>query len=51
MCCYLKMKTRVYFSEYYTPNVKIKGYKVVIYEKRFFDVPVKNKLESYARKS
>ena len=35
------------FSKYYTPKVEIKDFNVLIDEKRFFDVEVKNKEESY----
>ena len=35
------------FSKYYTPKVEIKAFNVLIDEKRFFDVEVKNKEESY----
>ena len=38
---------RTSFSKYYTPKVEIKDFNVLIDEKRFFDVEVKNKEESY----
>ena len=34
---------RTSFSKYYVPKVEIKDFNVLINEKRFFDVPVKNK--------
>ena len=40
---------RTSFSEYYTPNVEIKDFNVLIDGKRFFDVPVKNKEEAYEK--
>ena len=33
---------RISFSNYYTPNVEIKDFNVLIYGKSFFDVPIKN---------
>ena len=38
---------RTSFSKYYTPNDEIKDFNVVIDGKSFFDVPVKNKEETY----
>ena len=35
------------FSKYYTPSVEIKNINVLIDGKRFFDVPIKNKEETY----
>ena len=37
------------FSKYYTPKVEIKDFIVLIDGKIFFDVPVKNKEESYEK--
>ena len=37
------------FSKYYTPTVEIKDYNVMIDEKRFFEMPVKNKEETYEK--
>ena len=37
------------FSKYYTPKVEIKDFNVLIDGKIFFDVPVKNKEESYEK--
>ena len=37
------------FSKYYTPKVEIKEFNVLIDGKSFFDVPVKNKEESYEK--
>ena len=36
-----------FFSKYYTPKVEIKDFNVLIDGKRFLDVPVKNKDETY----
>ena len=35
------------FSDYYVPKVEIKDFNVLIDEKSFFDLPVKNKEEAY----
>ena len=35
------------FSKYYTPTVEIKDYNVLIDQKPFFEIPVKNKEETY----
>ena len=35
------------FSHYYVPNVEIKYFNVLIDEKSFFDLPVKNEQETY----
>ena len=40
---------RTSFSKYYVPKVEIKGFNVLLYGKSFFDVPVKNKEESYEK--
>ena len=37
------------FSYYYVPNIKIKDFNVLINEKGFFDLPVKNKEETYEK--
>ena len=37
------------FSKYYTPNVEIKDFNVLIDGKSFFDVPIKNKEETYEK--
>ena len=37
------------FSNYYVPNVEIKGFNVLIEGKSFFDLPVKNKEETYEK--
>ena len=39
---------RTSYSKYYTPSVKIKDFNVLIDDKCFFDVPVRNKEETYA---
>ena len=38
---------RASFNKYYTLTVEVKDYHVVIYGKSFFDVPIKNKEETY----
>ena len=38
---------RTSFSEYYVPKVEIKGFNVLIDEKPFFEIPIKNKEEAY----
>ena len=38
---------RTSFSKYYVPKVEIKDFNVLIDEKGFFDVPVKNKEKAY----
>ena len=40
---------RTYFSEYYTPNIDIKDFNVLIDGKSFLDVPVTNKEEAYEK--
>ena len=40
---------RASFNKYYTPTVEIKDYDVVIDGKSFFDVPIKNKTETYQK--
>ena len=37
------------FSRYYVPNVEIKGFNVLIDGKSFFDLPIKNKEETYEK--
>ena len=37
------------FSHYYVPNVEIKDFHVLIDEKSFFDLPVKNEQEAYEK--
>ena len=37
------------FSDYYLPNVDIKGFNVLIDGKSFFDLPVKNEEEAYEK--
>ena len=37
------------FSHYYVPNVEIKGFSVLIDGKSFFDLPIKNEEEAYAK--
>ena len=39
-------KTDYSFSHYYGPGAKIKGFNILIYGKRFFDLPVKNEEET-----
>ena len=38
---------RFSFSKYYTPTVEIKDYNVLIDQKPFFEIPIKNKKETY----
>ena len=35
------------YSKYYVPNVQIKDFNVLIDGKRFFDMPIKNVVETY----
>ena len=35
------------FSKYYTPTVEIKEYNVIIDGEQFYEIPVKNKEETY----
>ena len=37
------------FSKYYTPKVEIKDFNVLIDGKSLFDVPIKNKKETYKK--
>ena len=38
---------RTSFSNYYVPKVEIKVYDVLIEQKPFFEIPIKNKEETY----
>ena len=38
------------FSDYHVPNVEIKDFNVLTDEKSFFDLPVKNREETYEKK-
>ena len=38
---------RTSYLKYYTPKVEIKGFNLLIEGKSFFDVPIKNKEETY----
>ena len=38
---------RTSFSKYYVPKVEIKDFNVLIDGKSFFDIPIKNKKETY----
>ena len=38
---------RRYFSKYYTPTVEIKDYNVIIDGEPFYEIPIKNKEETY----
>ena len=40
---------RISFSKYYTPNVEIKDFNVLIYGKSIFDSPIKNKEEAWEK--
>ena len=44
-----KKQHKNYFSRYYVPNAEIKGFNVLIDEKSFFDLPIKNKEETYKK--
>ena len=41
---------RTSFSNYYLPKIEIKDYNVIIDGKPFFEIPVKNKEETYEKK-
>ena len=45
----VKKDHRDSFSHYYVPKIKIKNFNVLIDEKSFFDLPVKNEKEAYAK--
>ena len=40
---------RTSFSKYYVPKVEVKDFNVLIDEKSFFDVPIKDKEEAYEK--
>ena len=40
-------ENRISFSKYYVPNGQIKDFNVLIDEKSFFDIPMKNEEETY----
>ena len=40
-------KTTSSFSKYYTPTVEIKDYNILIDQQPFFEIPIKNKEETY----
>ena len=40
---------RTFFSKYYVPKVEIKDCNVIIDGKLFFEIPVKNKEETYEK--
>ena len=42
-------ESRLSFSKYYTPKVDIKDFNVLIDGKRFFDVLIKNKEQTYKK--
>ena len=44
---YKNEEDRPTFSKYYTPTVEIKDYNILINQKPFFELPVRNKKESY----
>ena len=35
------------FSKYYVPSVEVKDFNVLIFQKRFLDIPIKTKEEAY----
>ena len=37
------------FSKYYRPTVLLKNYNILIDDKSFFDIPIKNKEETYEK--
>ena len=41
---------RTSFSDYYLPKIEIKDYNVITDGKPFFEIPVKNKEETYEKK-
>ena len=41
--------TKILFSDYYVPNAEIEDFNVLIERKSFFDLPVKNKEETYEK--
>ena len=43
---HLKTKKQTTFSKYYVPNVQIKDFNVLIDEKSYFDMPIKNEEET-----
>ena len=45
----VKKDYRDSFSHYYVPKIQIKDYNVLIDEKRFFDLPVRNEEEAYKK--
>ena len=50
MFCHLKNdQDRTSFTKFYTPKVEIKDFNVLIDGKGFFDVPIKNKEETYEK--
>ena len=40
---------RISFSKYYTTSFEIKDFNVLIDGKKFFDIPIKNKEETYKK--
>ena len=40
---------RISFFEYYTPNVELKDFNMLIDGKSFFDAPIRNKEEVYEK--
>ena len=50
LCYHLKNEDdRISFSKYYTPNVEIKDFNVLIDGKSFFYTPIKNKERAYEK--
>ena len=37
------------FSKYYAPKLEIKDFNILIHGKQFFEIPVKNKKETYEK--
>ena len=47
MLSYENENDRTSFSKYYVAKIEIKDFNVLVDRKSFFDVPIKNKKESY----
>ena len=45
--CYENGENRSFFSKYYVPKVEIKDYNDLVDQKPFYEIPVKNKEETY----
>ena len=47
LLCFENEQDRSSFPKYYTPVIEIKDHSVLIDQKPFFEIPIKNKEESY----